>query len=65
MVLVLVSYQARFFFPYQICVQEYVTYKRIAADLFLIPNKIVSGGVVGIATLIHYTLGTPVGVVEV
>ena len=34
----------------------------LAADLFVIPNKIVSGGVVGIATLLHYLIGTPVGV---
>lgn len=35
----------------------------LAADLFLIPNKVVSGGVVGVATILHYTVGTPVGVV--
>jgi uncharacterized membrane-anchored protein YitT (DUF2179 family) len=33
----------------------------LAADLFLIPNQVVSGGVVGVATILHYTLGTPVG----
>jgi len=38
MFFVLVFYQTRFFFPYQICVQEYVTYKRIAAYLFLIAS---------------------------
>ena len=27
----------------------------------LVPNKIVSGGATGIATLLYYTLGTPVG----
>ncbi len=35
----------------------------LAADLFLIPNKVVSGGVVGVATILHYTLGTPVGII--
>jgi uncharacterized membrane-anchored protein YitT (DUF2179 family) len=35
----------------------------LAADLFLIPNQVVSGGLVGIATILHYTLGTPVGLV--
>src|SRR5512141_3204572 len=32
-------------------------------DLFLVPNRIVSGGLTGIATILHVTLGTPVGVV--
>lgn len=35
----------------------------LAADLFLIPNRVVSGGVVGIATILHYTVGTPVGLI--
>jgi len=35
----------------------------LAADLFLIPNRVVSGGVVGVATILHYTVGTPVGLV--
>ncbi len=35
----------------------------LAADLFLIPNQVVSGGVVGVATILHYTVGTPVGLV--
>lgn len=30
-------------------------------DLFLVPNRIVSGGVTGIATILHYTLNIPVG----
>ena len=33
----------------------------LAAALFLIPNQVVSGGAVGVATILHYTLGTPVG----
>lgn len=33
----------------------------LAADLFLIPNQVVAGGVVGVATILHYTVGTPVG----
>jgi len=36
----------------------------LAADLFLIPNQVVPGGVVGIATILRYTLGTPVGLVN-
>ncbi|MEN6480476.1 MAG: YitT family protein [Anaerolineales bacterium] len=32
-----------------------------AADLFFIPNKLASGGVVGIATMLYHTLGLPVG----
>jgi len=35
----------------------------VAADLFLIPNQVVSGGVTGISIIIHYWLGTPVGLV--
>ena len=31
--------------------------------LFLVPNKIVAGGVTGIATILHLTIGTPVGLV--
>jgi uncharacterized membrane-anchored protein YitT (DUF2179 family) len=30
-------------------------------DLFLVPNKIAAGGISGIATILHYLLGTPVG----
>jgi uncharacterized membrane-anchored protein YitT (DUF2179 family) len=33
----------------------------VAAAAFLIPNRVVAGGVVGIATIMYYTLGTPVG----
>ena len=32
-------------------------------DLFLVPNRLVSGGVTGIATILHYAIGTPVGLV--
>ncbi len=35
----------------------------LAADLFLIPNHVVSGGVVGVATILHYIAHTPVGLV--
>ena len=35
----------------------------LAADLFLIPNQVISGGVVGVATILCYTLGTPVGLI--
>lgn len=33
----------------------------LAADLFLIPNKVVSGGVSGLAIILYYLIGTPVG----
>ncbi len=36
----------------------------LAADLFLIPNQVVSGGVVGVATIVYYLLDTPVGLVS-
>lgn len=32
-------------------------------DLFLVPNRIVSGGATGIATILYYVLGAPVGTV--
>ena len=32
-------------------------------DLFFVPNKVVSGGVTGIAIIAHYLAGTPVGLV--
>lgn len=32
-----------------------------AIDIFLVPNKLVAGGVSGIATVLHYTIGVPVG----
>ena len=32
-----------------------------AADLFFVPNRLVSGGLVGIATILYHTLGLPVG----
>jgi len=34
----------------------------LGLDMFLIPNKIAAGGVSGIATIIHYLIGAPVGV---
>jgi|YNPNPStandDraft_1061719.scaffolds.fasta_scaffold19568_4 uncharacterized membrane-anchored protein YitT (DUF2179 family) len=34
-----------------------------AADLFLIPNRLVPAGVAGISTMLHYLVGTPVGLV--
>ncbi|MCL6448704.1 MAG: YitT family protein [Armatimonadetes bacterium] len=33
----------------------------LGLDLFLVPNKIAAGGVSGIATILHYLLGLPVG----
>jgi uncharacterized membrane-anchored protein YitT (DUF2179 family) len=33
----------------------------IGVNLFFVPNQVVSGGVTGIAILIHYAFGTPVG----
>lgn len=33
----------------------------LGLDMFLIPNKIAAGGVSGIATILHYVLGLPVG----
>jgi len=35
----------------------------IGTNLFFVPNKVVSGGVTGVAIIIHYLLGTPVGLV--
>ena len=34
----------------------------IALNMFLIPNKVAAGGVSGMATVIHYLVGAPVGV---
>lgn len=34
----------------------------LGLDMFLIPNKIAAGGVSGIATILHYLFGAPVGV---
>ncbi|MBF7081640.1 YitT family protein [Desulfallas sp. Bu1-1] len=34
----------------------------LGLDLFLIPNKIAAGGVSGIATILHYVTGSPVGI---
>lgn len=36
----------------------------LGVNLFFIPNQVVSGGVTGIAILIHYAFGTPVGFVN-
>jgi len=33
----------------------------LGLDMFLIPNKIAAGGVSGIATILHYLVGVPVG----
>lgn len=33
----------------------------LGLDMFLVPNKIAAGGVSGMATVLHYTLGLPVG----
>jgi uncharacterized membrane-anchored protein YitT (DUF2179 family) len=35
----------------------------MALNLFLIPNKVAAGGVSGLATVLHYVLGWPVGVI--
>jgi uncharacterized membrane-anchored protein YitT (DUF2179 family) len=35
----------------------------VAAAVFLIPNRVVPGGAVGVATILHYVLGTQVGAV--
>jgi len=32
-----------------------------ALNMFLIPNKVAAGGVSGLATVLHYVLGFPVG----
>ncbi|BBB91732.1 MAG TPA: YitT family protein [Methylomusa anaerophila] len=33
----------------------------VALNMFLIPNKVAAGGVSGLATVLHYTFGLPVG----
>lgn len=35
----------------------------IGLDMFLVPNRIAAGGVSGIATILHYVAGYPVGIV--
>ena len=35
----------------------------LGTNWFFVPNKVVSGGVTGIAIILHYVLGTPVGLV--
>lgn len=32
-----------------------------ALDVFLIPNKLAAGGISGLSTVLHYTIGVPVG----
>ena len=34
----------------------------IALNMFLIPNKVAAGGVSGMATVLHYLIGVPVGI---
>ncbi len=36
----------------------------LGTNLFFVPNKVVSGGVTGISILLHYGLGTPVGLMN-
>ncbi|MGB9903105.1 MAG: YitT family protein [Desulfotomaculales bacterium] len=38
-----------------------VLFIALGLNLFLVPNKIAAGGVGGIATILHYLLGVPVG----
>ncbi len=54
------------------CVKEYKSYLVIAlgsfiaaisVSVFLAPNKIAAGGVSGLATVVHYMTGWPIGVV--
>jgi len=35
----------------------------VGTNLFFVPNKVVSGGVTGVAIILHYVLGSPVGLV--
>ncbi len=35
----------------------------VGTNMFFVPNRVVSGGVTGIAIIAHYTAGTPVGMV--
>lgn len=35
----------------------------VALNMFLIPNKVAAGGISGLATVLHYLLGWPVGMV--
>lgn len=37
----------------------------LALDVFLVPNRLAAGGVSGLATVLHYTAGLPVGIVMV
>ena len=36
----------------------------LAYPMFLVPNSIAPGGLTGVATILHYTIGTPVGIVS-
>jgi uncharacterized membrane-anchored protein YitT (DUF2179 family) len=36
----------------------------LGTNLFFVPNQVVSGGVTGISILLHFALGTPVGLVN-
>lgn len=38
-----------------------VGFSAIALNMFLIPNKIAAGGITGLATVLHYLVGVPVG----
>lgn len=38
-----------------------VIFTALGLNLFLVPNKIAAGGVSGIATILHYLIGVPVG----
>ena len=35
----------------------------LSADLFAIPNQVIPGGLTGVATILHYTLHVPVGLI--
>jgi uncharacterized membrane-anchored protein YitT (DUF2179 family) len=35
----------------------------ISLNMFLIPNKVAAGGVSGLATVLHYLLNWPVGII--
>lgn len=38
-----------------------VGFSAVALNMFLIPNKIAAGGITGLATILHYFIGVPVG----
>jgi len=35
----------------------------VSLNMFLIPNKVAAGGISGLATVLHYLLGWPVGLI--